>query len=274
MKKTVLTFAALLALAGSAQAVDLTVPHTFSPGTPIKSSDVNDNFLAILNELKTLRSRVSTIESCNISCSGKKIYYSENFTYNPNYTSLSPTNVYWDATQGIYYAKTYDNLVEKYWAYSPSFSEKVPASQKNVTIEFDIKFDKQVFGTYPGIRFYDGTPTEISGTGFTNKLTFMSAYATNQTRWLEISDNSGNFYNTTAADDNKWYHVKIDYKFSTHKADIVVTARADGAVFYSNIDANLSLSDFDHLAIGFYDNPNYGNDWSPINVDNIIVRDS
>ncbi|MBF0420280.1 MAG: DUF1566 domain-containing protein [Magnetococcales bacterium] len=63
MKKTILTFSALLALAGSAQAADLTVPHAFAPGTPIKSSDVNDNFSTIYNKVNTHEIVVSAIKT-------------------------------------------------------------------------------------------------------------------------------------------------------------------------------------------------------------------
>jgi hypothetical protein len=37
----------MFVLVGSVYAADLTVPHTFSPGTPAKSSEMNENFAAI-----------------------------------------------------------------------------------------------------------------------------------------------------------------------------------------------------------------------------------
>jgi len=64
MKKTVLTFAALLAFAGPAQAADLAVPHTFSPGTPIRSADVNDNFAAIYQKYSELAAEVAILKPC------------------------------------------------------------------------------------------------------------------------------------------------------------------------------------------------------------------
>ena len=47
--------AAMFISIGSACATDFTVPHTFSPGTAAKSSEINENFVAIANELNALR---------------------------------------------------------------------------------------------------------------------------------------------------------------------------------------------------------------------------
>ena len=59
MKKTLIALAVVLSFASAANAADLTVPHTFSSGTTIKSSDVNENFSSIYqshNELKNSQS--------------------------------------------------------------------------------------------------------------------------------------------------------------------------------------------------------------------------
>ncbi|MBF0133759.1 MAG: hypothetical protein HQL75_14385 [Magnetococcales bacterium] len=61
MKKTILTFSAVLALTGTAQAADLTVPHTFAPGTQIKSSEVNANFNSIYGKYGELSSKVEAL---------------------------------------------------------------------------------------------------------------------------------------------------------------------------------------------------------------------
>ena len=42
-------------LIGSVYAEDLTVPHTFSPGTPAKSSEVNENFTTIYNAVNAFQ---------------------------------------------------------------------------------------------------------------------------------------------------------------------------------------------------------------------------
>ena len=49
----------LVVVSMSAYAADLTVPHTFSPGTAAKSSEVNENFTTIYNEVNALKKQLS-----------------------------------------------------------------------------------------------------------------------------------------------------------------------------------------------------------------------
>ena len=65
MKKTLifLAVAAVVVLAGSANAEDLAVPHTFSPGTTIKSSAVNENFTTIYQKFDELQKDSKTIQA-------------------------------------------------------------------------------------------------------------------------------------------------------------------------------------------------------------------
>jgi hypothetical protein len=61
----------MVVISRSAFAVDLTVPHTFYPGTTAKSSEINENFAAIYSELNALRKQIGTSTNTNLK-----------FTYN------------------------------------------------------------------------------------------------------------------------------------------------------------------------------------------------
>jgi len=66
-----------------------------------------------------------------------QVLYSEDYSKDPNYTSLSPSTAYWDETNENYYVKTFDNLQDKYWAYSPKFT--TADASKNIFIKLDFK---------------------------------------------------------------------------------------------------------------------------------------
>ena len=53
----------LVVVSRSACAADLIVPHTFSPGTTAKSSEVNDNFETIYSEVNALKKQISSLST-------------------------------------------------------------------------------------------------------------------------------------------------------------------------------------------------------------------
>jgi hypothetical protein len=92
--------AVVFVLVGSVYAADLTVPHTFSPGTPAKSSEVNENFAAIYSELNALRKQIGPA-SAGASCAMIHAQYSGLpsgiYAIQPD-SSLQPFPVYCDMT--------------------------------------------------------------------------------------------------------------------------------------------------------------------------------
>ena len=77
MKKTlnVLAVAAVFALAGSTYSAGLAVPHTFSSGTTIKSSEVNENFSILYQKINKMQATIDRLSGYHIPTNGLVAYY-------------------------------------------------------------------------------------------------------------------------------------------------------------------------------------------------------
>jgi hypothetical protein len=216
----------------------------------------------------------SPIRIDNVEISATNVYgtcYSEDFTNDPNYTSLSPEHAYWDATEGNYYVKTFDNLAYQYWAYSPQFS--TVNTQSDLTVKLDMMCENADWGTYPGVHFYLNEPVEIGEESKTLAVRFM--WADNTYKKISISsiDQSGTltYKSDNSFENNVWYTVTINYYASDNKADIIVKETSSGSTFYEVLNVDFLLNDFAYLGVGYYNEPNYGDEWSPIRIDNIEI---
>jgi len=210
--------------------------------------------------------QINEIESITF---GQSDYiYSENFTSEPNFTSLAPDYAYWDQTSGNYYVNTYDNLENQYWAYSPQFTEVSGSS--NYTIEFDLMCENGDWGTYPGVIFYNSEPTEINNPTRTLRVAFR--WSDNTYRKLRVADDAGNdCLPDDPYEDSVWYHIKIDYIGNEEKADILITELSSGIIFMQELNADFVLQNISWLALGYYSTANYGDEWSPIRLDNVQI---
>jgi hypothetical protein len=197
--------------------------------------------------------------------------YSQDFTSNPGFTSLSPANAYWDSGQGNYYVRTKDDLAGQYWAYSPTFGP-VPAAG-DITISLDVLFEEQNWGTYPGVRFFDTQPTSIT---VPCSLMIDNSYSDYSIKAMAFTDCGSNRYETPhySIEDNVWYRVTMVLHAATNKADLSVATRSTGSVVGSFTNVNFAVRAFRWLGVGYYNEPDYGSDWSPIRLDNVLVSTS
>ncbi len=198
------------------------------------------------------------------------LIYRENFTSNPNYTSLSTTGkAAWNKTDGYYRVETRDNLNDKFWAYSPKFT--TVDTNKALSIELDILFENQDWGTYPSVRFYANKPTELYAEN--NKTIFRidNAYRNTYVKQIGIYDNSGKQYYSPRIDNNVWYTIKIKTD-NNSKAEIEIIDLSTNNSIYSQTNLDFILRNFSYLGIGYYNKADYGDDWSPIRVDNILIK--
>lgn len=200
--------------------------------------------------------------------------YTEDFESDPGWVSLSadsPSNAYWDSLAGNYLVRTFDNLEDKYWAYSPEFGP-VPGSTM-VAMEFDMVCERGNWGTYPGIYLYNSEPTDIDNGTKTFRLSF--DHSDRVYRRIQIRDrDQANVYSLpTEFQDGLWYHFEILYNGYAKEADIKITRAESGTLVYRRVYVPFVLEQFSYIAMGYYDQPNYGDSWSPIRIDNIVIQD-
>jgi len=73
-------------------------------------------------------------------------------------------------------------------------------------------------------------------------------------------------------DNDGWHHFVLFYDGISENAEITITELHSGSLIYSREFLPFVLDDFSYIAMGYYDQPNYGHAWCPIRIDNIIVR--
>ena len=197
--------------------------------------------------------------------------YSENFNseYSPprdiGWTSLNNNYAYWETNDGYYFVKTKDDLTHKYWAYSPDFG--TVNTFKQVKIGFDILFENQDWGTYPGVSLTKERPDNIS---VPYVIRVDNAYRNSYVKQIGVYDAHGHKYYTPQVKNYNWYRIEILYLLSG-KADIVVTDLETDTKIYEVKNTDFIITPFRYLAVGYYNKPDYGDAWSPIRLDNVYI---
>ncbi len=118
------------------------------------------------------------------------------------------------------------------------------------------------------MSFYYDSPGTIQDYVFSIQFRWSDRLGKN----MGIRDNHGHSHWANAEpQSNVWYHVKLKYHASTQKLDIFITEKSTGKSFFIKKNADFQIDPFRYLGIGYYNKPNYGNEWSPIRVDNIRI---
>ncbi len=222
------------------------------------NTSISDQITIIVSKSTTDSSPASTI-------------FSEDFSTDPNFTSLSSTYAYWDATQENYYVQTRDNLNDEYWAYSPSFPEV--DTSKPAVIQFDVMFEYQDWGTYPGVRFFNNEPIDLRDQNNINSFYLFNAYSDNYYKKIGIIDSVGNRTYTPTISDDVWYGIRIELS-GNDTASITVTRLSDNAIIHEVSDITFIPQNLSYMGIGYYGPADYGDSWSPIRVDNVQISGS
>jgi hypothetical protein len=65
--------------------------------------------------------------------------------------------------------------------------------------------------------------------------------------------------------------VRIEYDPVKLRTDLLIKETVSGNTFWDMKNREFLIRDFNNFRMGFWDEPNYGNDWSPIRIDNVNI---
>ena len=126
------------------------------------------------------------------------------------------------------------------------------------------------WGTYPSVRLFANEPIEISDSSLALNVSFV--YTDTIYKKIGIYDKFGNRYYTNQVSPNVWYNVLIS--LNNGLADILVTDKNTSQPVLDVQNVQLNLPSFQYLGVGYYDQPDYGHNWSPIRLDNVRISET
>jgi hypothetical protein len=177
--------------------------------------------------------------------------YVEVFSSNPSFVPASPTSgssdtYMWDASQGIYtvYLTETVSLVNKF-ALSPLFAKM---QSSNFVIQVDIRPVKVSFGMGIGMILYDA---DVGlGQSIDQGKYLWIHHSGSDHPIFYLCDGNGHNYSSTAPTLGTWYTVKITYTSSSGKADLSITNRTTGGVFYQQNGVTFNPVSFNRIGFG------------------------
>lgn len=166
--------------------------------------------------------------------------YQTDFSTNPNWSTNSPTNNYWNASGQNYHTKTYSNGGQ--YAYV-----SVPFVQGNsYKLEFDLSVANVGYhggcvrlglgdsdmAIYAPSTFYIGYWN--SGSGGSNRGNVLGEFYFNPTGGYHPGQDPITFFST-----NTWYHNVLTYDYTNSTLSFTATRKSDGALLGTQVRAGV-----------------------------------
>lgn len=186
----------------------------------------------------------------------------EAFDTDPNFSSTSPSNIYWNQPNSRYNATVNDDG-NPYWGHK-TFET---ISDESFTLEFDINPFSPSWGSYPGIYLSDSSTSNP----FQDRVLKVSAHwsdAVQKKFFLSLDVDANKSSVSPEYSEDTWYHHSIEFNLGTNKLLWEVTEKDSGNIFHSDEISNVTIKDFNRLSLGFESDPDYG-DWATIIVDTL-----
>jgi formylglycine-generating enzyme required for sulfatase activity len=191
------------------------------------------------------------------------------FNQDPSFSSTSPSNLYWDQTNGVYRVIVNDDG-NGYWGQSTTFTK---VSSQDFTFEVDIKTVSPSWGTYPAVWLVDSSVTNPYGSAIRNRFVRIQAHYDDSGRRFiinapQIDGSSSSDVLDYSAGGN--YRHLLDYDYDTRVLRWKVTDLASSSVLKDTTYGNVVFEPFNQLTTGFEDSPDYGS-WAEMWLDNVSL---
>lgn len=199
------------------------------------------------------------------------VVYEEDFSSDPGFISLAPEFVFWDSVEANYYAETYRNNDNKYWAYKqlPDFQ-----SAELERISFDFNYASTVQFAMPMLRFASGEPLQRSDDDNIYGLGLLLADRDGEksTFGVHIQDKSidNHQLGPELLEPSKWYSLQLEFSVDkTVSVSVFDRDTLQQVYHYSGFEYADKL--YRYLAIGFYSWEDLSDLAAPVRIDNLYI---
>lgn len=200
--------------------------------------------------------------------------YQEDFEKNPNWSTTSPANLYWESAKGVYYTHVQGDG-GFYYGLSPVFPIVYLSS---FVIEFDVNPVITGWGTYPRLIFKHGNESNDINAGASKwDIRFEVHWDDhNYNKFILVISNNGKMdvlpFSPTFQT-NSWYHNVINFNIDTSILEWTVTNRDSRKLFHYVSKEKVTIGEFNQIVAGNHSKePYYGkNHWATTLFDNLTI---
>lgn len=210
---------------------------------------------------------------------GQEIIYSEDFSADPGWTTNSPSRYYWDSTNGVYHYRVEPG--------SGSYSyHEVPYEDTSFTLEYDVT--PKVTMTDTAFRFglgektmnYEKGPCVVTmflndkhGNMMDLRVITPQSHMFEYNSWAYSYGGENAKYPTVTFENNKTYHVRVNYDQAQQTVAISVTQQPSGSQVWSTfINTNADMHDMTRVYITAVGDFSGGMNYAEGTIDNVVLQ--
>ena len=243
--KSILIFGGMVSLVIGAhiRAEEISVPYPFSPGTTIRSSEMNENFTIIYQKFNELQFQITRLKGYHIPTDGLVAYY----PFNGNANDESGNGNHGTVHNGVTLAA--DRFGNANMAYNFNGADGCVLVDDNDTLDIQnsisittwIKSDRQHSGIYGMIIAKHHTHNERSYTLF-DVTTLDPNYGIDSGLGVSIIDQNNNLYwSGTPTYDSQWHFVVSVYDYALGDLSLYIDGQQNVTKSIGQIKFNANI---------------------------------